>query len=447
MSLTGHGLGLGQSRSLRLTRHLGQAIGLLGMSNSEIAALLRFRAQTNPFLELHLARPADDKGKDRAAVSDWAAGGGAGIDEERLGAAPAGLEAHARQQAGLVLRRAEDMAIAEHLVAALEPSGWLGQPLADIAAAAGCTPAKAEAVLLLLQQAEPAGLFARSLAECLRLQAAEAGCLDPVMACVLENLELVAQARLQHVAGLCGARVEDVAARLTVIRGFDPKPGARFCDDLRVHVSPDLSVARNAGGWTVEVRNPMFSAVAIRAPEEVAGGAGLSASERALLQEAQWLRRACDRRDRTLLRVGAEIVRRQDAFLRHGPLALRPMRLADIALALELHESTVSRVTSGRSVATPRGTIRLRDFFSVAVGDREDEAAVSATGLREMIRQMLAGERPGAPLSDRQVVDRLASQGHVVARRTVAKYREQLGVPGSAERRRRWVVAQSPGRR
>lgn len=441
------GLGLVHGRSLRLTRTLGQAIGFLGMSNREIAELLWFRAQTNPFLELKFQRPADAGAAGRAPLADWSAGAGAGLDEERLAAAPAGLEAHARQQAGLLLRRTEDRAIAEHFVAALEPTGWLGQPLADIAAAAGCSPERAEAVLRQLHQAEPAGLFARSLAECLRLQAAEAGSLDPVMACVLDNLPLIARARLPQVAGLCGATVEDVAARLGTIRGFDPKPGARFGGEIKAHEAPDLTVVPRGGGWTVEVRNPMFSAITVRAPEEVAGRAGLSASERALLQEARWLRRACDRRDRTLLRIGAEIVRRQDGFLREGPLALRPLRLADIAEALQLHESTVSRVTSGRSVASPRGTIRLRDFFSVAVGDRADGAAVSASGLREMIRRMLADERPGAPLSDQQVVACLAAQGHSVARRTVAKYREQLGVPGSAERRRRWEMAQAAGRR
>lgn len=437
--MSGLALHLHQARSIRLTSNLGQAIGFLGMSDNQLAAFLAFRAQTNPFVEVVIP-PSAASGNDRPAKGDGGAiGSTGGLDVDRVADGGRGLIEHVQSQIALTFRNPVQRRIAEHFVLALEPSGWLGQRVEDIAKTAGCAVETAKAVLTRLQDLEPAGLFARTLAECLRLQAADSGKLDPVMAGVLDNLPLIAKGHLAEVAELCGTTREQVAQRLGVIRGFDPKPGARFDPGRPTSIQPDVIVRARASGWEVDLPRSMANAVAVRAPEAT-GHADLSAAERELLDEARWIRRAAQKREQALIAVMAEIVRRQARFIAEGPLALRPMRLADVALATGLHESTVSRITSGRFVATPRGTLGLRQFFSGAV---RGEADASASAVREEIRRMIAGEREDAPLSDQKLTDLLGRKGMDVARRTVAKYREQLGLAGSSDRRSAYRLARA----
>lgn len=436
---------LQQSRSIKLTSNLRQAIEALGMSNQQFSDFLLFRARLNPFLELQLSdrgggMPARDG---RTASFIQGSGAGDGYSIENIASAPSGLLEHVWRQVSMMLETPRELVIAEYLIAALEPTGWLGRSLPDIAQEAEGTLEEAEGVLLKLQQIEPAGLFARNLAECLRLQALEAEMFDPVMEGVLANLQLIAEGRLEHLAEICDARVEDVAACLHRVRSFDPKPGAAFGERIEPAIMPDLMVLEGEGGWVVDTRNPMVRAIRVRSVEDISASGSLTAQERELLEEARSIQRAAERRDRTMVKVAAEIVRRQDGFLRRGPAALLPLRLSDIAQAVGVHESTVSRITSDRHIETPRGILPLRSFFSVALGQSDGATAVSAAAVREAIRQMIAAEDKRAPLSDQAIAKALNDKGLALARRTVTKYREHLGIANSAARRRARALQQA----
>lgn len=427
----GLGLEMRPAGTMRLTAGLRQAIGLLAVSNVDLAAHLALRAQLNPWLALAPDPPGPAGPPDRTAPALPSDGGrpGGGLDEGRLGAAGPGLIEHAQAQVRLLLRASELRAIAAHFVAALAPSGWLDEPLAAIAAAAGCPLGVAEGVLARLQQAEPAGLFARSLAECLRLQAAEAGALDPVMAGVLDHLALVGAGRLDTLANRIGATPAAVAARLDTLRGYDPKPGARFDTPAAIHIAPDLIARRGpGGGWEVALSDTALPAVRVRALP------ARSPAERGLHDEARMLHRAAERRADTLLRVGAEIVQRQARFLDKGPAALAPLRLRDVADRLGLHESTVSRATSARRIETPQGVLALRAFFSGRLPAPDAAVARSASAVRAEVGRLIAGEPPGAPLTDTAIAEALNAAGIAVARRTVAKYRAELGLAAAARR-------------
>lgn len=433
-------LQLRQSRALAMTPELRDAIGLLRMSNAELSVHLAMLARTNP--SLRIERPTaelvatlwDRTGAPGAAEAErrfpqTARGSTQGLIE--TAPAPAsGLHDHARHQAALILRDPADLRIAAHFIEALESSGWLGEPLAAIAAAAGCDLHRAEAVLARLQQAEPAGLFARSLAECLTLQARDRGMMTPAFAQVLGNLPMLAEGDLAGLARIAGCDVAEVRGILGQIRRLDPKPGARFDPAPQPLREPDLIVRQRRGGWLVELNRSTLPGVFVAEPGAVSGEGGDPAA-------ARWLEHAVARRNQTLLRIGEAVVARQARFLTEGPEALRPMRLADLAAATGLHESTISRAGAGLLLATPRGTVALRALFSAALRGNGAGAEVAAAAVRHRVAAMIAAEDAASPLSDAQIAGRL-SQGDVrIARRTVAKYREQQGIPGSADRRRR----------
>lgn len=446
--MNGHSFQLQQARAIRMTANLRQAIGALSMSSQEFSDFLEFRARTNPFLELRQSGPdggGQRKRETPGALPGFSRGAEGGSIEE-FARAPETLLEHVWGQASLILRDKTEGRIAVFLIEALEASGWLGRRVPEIARDAGCSEPEVEGVLRKLQQSEPAGLFARSLAECLTLQAIDAEVLDPVMDAVLKNLELVAAGRLDQLARQCETTAEEIADRLRVIRGFDPKPGARFADQETRSIRPDLIVSETGDGWVVDARNPMVDSINVRPVADVAGAESLSAPERDLLEEARSIKRAAERRDETMLRIAAEIVRRQELFLREGPSALRPLRLSDVAEATGVHESTVSRITSDRHIATPRGVLPLRAFFSKSLGEHRNGMDISASAVREEVRLVIAGEDKAAPLSDQRIVEELESRGYAVARRTVAKYRDQLGL-GNASLRKRALALDAAMRR
>jgi len=429
------GLGLAQKTAPQMTQVLRQAMEFLQTDNAGLCGLLVAAAADNPCLKVELPEPAETEAEPTPAAPPAAGrslpqwrpqAGGEGDAADQLAAPAPGLHAHVADQLGLLLRAPRDRAIAEAMLEALEPSGWLGAPLPEIATRAGCTLAEAEAVLARLQQAEPAGLFARSLAECLALQLADQGRLDAPMRLLLANLPLLARGEATELARRCGVSSAELATMVTRLRRLDPKPGARFGDAPALRRAPDLLVSRDAAGaWQVALNRENLPKITI-APE---------AGARGQLAVAKWLDRTLSRRNRMVLEVAAHVVAQQQAFLERGATALEPLTCGMVARALGYHDSTVSRVRSGLLVQTPRGIVAMESFFG-RVGSR-GEGKVPAAAVRALLAELVAAEPPGAPLSDRELVEKLSRRGLEVSRRAVANHRALAGIPAAWDRRRR----------
>ena len=318
----------------------------------------------------------------------------------------------------------------------------LGKPVAEI-----------ERVLSRLQELDPPGVFARSLRECLAIQLRAKDRLDPAMAALVDNLDLLARRDFATLKKLCGVNEEDLLDMLAEIRKLDPKPGTRYETGASEAVVPDI-VVRGApdGSWQVElnpdtlprvlVNRDYYTAVSSRTPRDSADHGFLNEC----LQTANWLTRSLDQRARTILKVAGEIVRQQDAFLTHGIRHLKPLNLRTVADAIGMHESTVSRVTANKYMLTPRGVFELRYFFTASIAAAGGGDAHSSEAVRDRIRQMIDEEKPDDVLSDDTIVDMLREGGVDIARRTVAKYREGMNIPSSVQRRREKRALASAGR-
>jgi RNA polymerase sigma-54 factor len=276
------------------------------------------------------------------------------------------------------------------------------------------------------------------------LQAAERGLLTARFAAILDNLKLLAQADLKGLARACNCKLDELKVDLRALRSLNPKPGAMFETYIQPQRPPDLIVTKADEGWHVDLNRSTLPRVLVRATEAEAVSARSAEKASAYVGErlsvARWLARAVEHRNQTILKVGAEVVRRQKAFLEGGAAFMRPMILREVADAIGVHESTVSRVTSGMLVATPQGTFPLKSFFSAALSGSEGEEAGSAAAVRHRIKQLVQAETPHEPLSDEAIAKIVSTEGVVLARRTVAKYREMLGIASSSERRRQSIL-------
>jgi len=419
-----------QTQRLHLTAGLQTSIALLRADAAGLTRYLEEQADLNPHLRL-LPPPGPQPGE---WLPRWAglidARGG---DAREHQAPAASLMAHVMAEAARLVATPRDRRIAYALAEALEPSGWLGRPLSAIARDLDAPVDEVEAVLARLQKMDPAGLFARNLAECLALQLAEAGQLDPAMQAILDRLDLLASGDLVRLARQARLSQAEIAARFRLIRGLDPKPGAQFAAfSASAQREPDLLVRRDAtGGWECALNRSSLPSVQI---VEVTGRPG--ARDPAALAAARAVTRLVATRNATLLRVGREVLERQKAALEAGTTALQPMTMAEVGDALDLHESTISRVVAGVSIDTPRGTWWLRRLFSARLGADGGPQASNAA-LQARLERLVAAEAPGAPLSDAALAQALARDGPEVARRTVAKYRAALGIPPAHRRRRR----------
>ncbi|MDH2327286.1 RNA polymerase factor sigma-54 [Cereibacter sp. SYSU M97828] len=418
-------IGITQGQRLQLNLGLTASIRVLELDAPELARWLEEQAAANPALQVG-PPPDPGPGEWLPRWSNAFRQMGGGVEADLAESAAPSLMAHVMQEIARIIGQGRDYRLAVALAEALEPSGWLGQPLDQIALAAGCAESDVAAVLARLQQIEPRGLFARSLAECLRLQAEEEGCLDPVMDFMLAHLDLVAGGAIERIAALCGADASDIRARIRVLRQFDPKPGAQFVPGAAPTREPDLIARRGANGWDVSLNRSCLPTLAIAAPE------GDDARDQ--VKQARALARMVEGRNTTMLNVGRAILMRQRAALEHGLAALVPMTMASVAADLSMHESTVSRVVAGTSVDTPLGTIWLRRLFTGRLGDTHSPAAAE---VRAMLSRLIAAEDPAAPLSDAGLAEALAAHHLPVARRTLAKYRAMLNIPPANRRRRR----------
>lgn len=404
-------ISIAQSQRLSLNTGLVTSIRILRSDAEGLTRFLEEQAAENPALVL--APPP--------ARGDWLPRWGAafaGSAPEQAAADPS-LTAHVLAEIAALRLTPAEARLAEVLLGALEPTGWLGLPLAALAAGAGVGEPALASVLARLQAMDPPGLFARDLAECLSLQAAEAGELDPVMQGVLARLPLVASGNLDRLARETGAPAEVVAARIARLRRYDPKPGARFGPGTALVAEPDLTARRGPAGWEVALNRSSLPALAL------ADGPGRPAA-RALI-------RLVEGRNTTLLNVAREVLLRQAAVLDQGFAALLPMTMAEVAAALGLHQTTVSRVVAGAAVDTPRGTWWLRALFSPALR----RGGPSGGAMRAALARLIAAEDPAAPLSDEALAAALSAGGETVARRTIAKYRGILGIAPAHARRRR----------
>ncbi len=360
---------------------------------------------------------------------------------------PQSLAAHVLEQIEIIFADAGDRRLALKLAEGLDEAGYCRLEAPALAQAVGVGLETVEQVWARLRQIEPAGLFSRTLAECLGAQLAERDRLDPAMKALLDNLALVAAGELGQLRRRCGVDDEDLREMLAELRTLDPRPGQAFDFEPLQPVIPDiyLTTAKDPDtgedGWYIELNTDALPKVLVDRNYHATLMKGARAkpdrdfvAER--FQSANWLVKTLEQRATTILKVAREIVRQQDGFFRKGVSALRPLVLRDIALATELHESTVSRVTSNKYIATPRGIFELKYFFTSSLPARTPGVVVSSESVRSRIRLLVGGENSAQPLSDDRIVDLLKGEGVEIARRTVAKYREAMRIPSSAERRR-----------
>ncbi len=485
-------LDLRQSQSLVMTPQLQQAIKLLAASNLEIETFIGDALESNPLLEAGAVSSEDqgppsepddvpreeftsdqlmaqgqgeseapldiDSGAldrdretgDGARVSDaeWGAAGGSGgasgedfpgIDATR--AAELSLGEHLDSQIGSIAVNPKEAFAARHIAGLLDDAGYLSSDLRDVAYDLGVTLELVEDALEVVQMCDPTGVGARSLSECLALQAREADRYDPCMRALIDNLELVAKGEVARLKRLCKVDDEDFADMLRELREFDPKPGLAFAPATSDAVIPDvLLTANDAGSWDITLNEDTLPRLIVNRSYYVELNQGSPDEEargwlKEKLADAHWLIRALDQRQKTILKTAAEIVKQQDGFFRRGVSELRPLTLREVAEQIDMHESTVSRVTSNKYLHCDRGCFELKYFFSSGVASSDGEGA-SSEAIKARIKALTDAEEPKKVLSDQKLADLLKEEGFDLARRTVAKYREAVGISSSAQRRR-----------
>jgi len=388
-------------------------------------------------------------GQDAGGSVDWSRAGRGGAFDEGDGEREGGgtreltLAEHLHEQVSVAGLTDAERAVSQVLIDAVDEGGYLRADLGEIAERLGCGLERVEAVLSVLQGFEPTGVFARDVAECLTLQLKEKNRFDPAMAALVGNLELLARRDMAGLKRVCGVDDEDLKEMIAELRGLTPRPGAAFGGEPAQSVVPDVYVREAAGGlWHVELNSETLPKLLVdhRYHARVSAGAR-SDQEKTFVSDclasANWLVKSLDQRAKTILKVASEIVRQQDGFLAFGVEHLRPLNLKMVADAIGMHESTVSRVTSNKYLATPRGVFELKFFFTSAIASSAGGEAHSAEAVRHKIRQLIEAERAETDVhSDDAIVEILKEAGVDIARRTVAKYREAMRIPSSLERKR-----------
>jgi RNA polymerase sigma-54 factor len=382
-----------------------------------------------------------------AAYSEWSSVGTGGRAEddynlEAFVSAEVTLPDHLSRQLSLSLMDPVQRLIGQHLIDSVDEAGYLRGDIESMAEKLGAPSAAVETVLVEMQSFDPPGVCARDLAECLAIQLRERDRFDPAMRTLIGNLDLLAKRDFAQLRKLCNVDEEDLADMVAELRRLNPKPGLAFGGGVVQPIVPDVFVRPAAdGGWNVELNSDTLPRVLVNQVyySRVTKGP-ISDKEKAFLTEcmqtATWLTRSLDQRARTILKVATEIVRQQDSFLVQGVQHLRPLNLRMVADAIQMHESTVSRVTANKYMATPRGIFELKYFFSSAIASAEGGEAHSSEAVRDRIKRLIDEEKPGDILSDDTIVTKLKEAGIDIARRTVAKYREALRIPSSVQRRR-----------
>jgi len=382
-----------------------------------------------------------------AAYSEWSGVGAGGRDGgdynlEAFVTAEATLASHLGDQLLLAIHDPVRRMIGQHLIDLVDEAGYLAGDLPSVAEKLGAPLAEVEAVLAIIQAFDPSGVAARNLAECLTIQLRERDRFDPAMQALVGHLDLLAKRDLAGLKKACGVDDADLADMIAEIRALNPKPGLAFGSTAVQPLVPDVFVRPAAdGSYAVELNADTLPKVLVdQSYYAVVSKTAKNDTEKSYLNEclqtATWLVRALDQRAKTILKVSTEIVRQQDAFFAHGVQHLRPLNLKTVADAISMHESTVSRVTANKYMATSRGIFELKYFFTSSIAAADGGEAHSAEAVRHRIRQLIDGETADGVLSDDTIVERLRAAGVDIARRTVAKYREAMKIPSSVQRRR-----------
>jgi RNA polymerase sigma-54 factor len=468
-------LQLRMGQQLTMTPQLQQAIRLLQLPSLELQAHIRELLESNVMLEADeeaeatgtfeaVSAAAGEVSQERSpesavdsvevledAWSDQAVGpsdtpwsGDDDRQQEFEDEKGQSLQEHLGWQLGLARLDARELAIGRAVIDAINDDGYLHEPLDVVAATLkpeiDASPEEIEALVEIVQAFDPAGVGARSVSECIALQLhqlhADTPCLELARTIANRHLELIAGRELTLLRRELRASDEDIESALALVRACNPRPGSIISPSAAEYVVPDVFVRRVQSGWTVEINPATLPRVRLnQGYANLIGRSASHASMRTQLQEARWLLKSLEIRNDTLLKVARSIVERQADFLDEGDEHMRPMILRDIAEAIGMHESTISRVTSGKYMHTPRGVFELRYFFSSHV-EGKDGSETSSTAIRAKIRKLIREESAAEPLSDSRIAELLSQEGIPVARRTVAKYREAMGLAPSNERRR-----------
>jgi RNA polymerase sigma-54 factor len=458
-----------------MTPQLRQSIEMLQMSTTDLVAHLAEQVEANPVLSMadgtgslaptrvgesvagvdEVIARATDRGAEvassaggpaRGAASGARSGDGEGLDRAARLPELTSLADHVAAQVCLMRLEPATREVALRLAGDLDEDGYLRVEDAMLAAGLGVDESRVGAARAAIQQCEPTGVGARDLAEALRLQLIERDRLDAAMEALLGVLDRLPTTPAAILARDCGVPPEEFRAMLAVLRSLDPRPGRRHAAGTAIPALPDVIVrADGRGGWRVAL-NPAALPRLLVDRDYAASVSATRCKETkrflsTCLQEAGWLRRSLDQRARTILAVAVEVVRVQGAYFERGGAGLRPLTLKMVAEEIGMHESTVSRVTANKLMATPRGTVPMKAFFTASIAAADGGEAHAAGAVRERIRALVAAEPSGKPLSDDMLVKQLGAEGIEVARRTVAKYREAMRIPSSVERRRRAAAA------
>lgn len=487
-------LELRQGQTLTMTPQLQQAIKLLQMSNLELSEFIEAELEKNPLLERddgasqetapieQKESGSDDRndapldtdfenvftGESRADQQDMAAheggydafatssfsdvgrGGSMAFDDpessfENNLSSEKTLRDHLEEQIHVDFTEAKDQAIATLMVDFLDEAGYFRGEIKDIAERLGATEERVLGILERLQKLDPAGIFARSLKECLALQLREKNRLDPAMQALLDNLDLLAGHDFKKLKTICGVDDEDLKEMIAEIRLLDPKPATHFDHFISQTVVPDVLMRplpkSKGGGWSVELNSETLPRVLVNKKfyAEISNNATAKKDKEYLndqIASANWLIRAMEQRADTIMKVASEIILQQENFFIYGVEYMKPMVLREIANKIGMHESTVSRVTTSKYIGTPRGVFELKYFFSSGVSSADGAAAYSSEAIKARLKSLIDAEEPKSILSDDDLVEKLTSEGIDIARRTVAKYREAMKIPSSVQRRR-----------
>ena len=473
-------INMGQRQGLTLTAQVQQAIKLLQMTNLEVNEYIEENFAVNPFVELNdkIAREKNssasdartetlstaktledtpfgtEKQKTKTEIENQFETGDSfktksTVSKEQSDFDPVqllrshdkSLYVHCGDYIESLGFTQQEQIVAYKFLEELEPTGWVDVTAKNVAIQTLVDLNVVEDVLDTLQMIEPAGLFARTLAECLKLQAKDKALLDETLENILDNLHLLGSGKFDLLKRRCGCNDEELAEKLRVIKSFDPKPGLQFSSEAINIREPDLKITKKDDGWLVTLNKSTLPSVVIdKTYAKTVRKSKMDAEQKEFIKEkiaeANWLKNALQKRNDTMLRVGAEIAKRQTAFLEKGPSYIQPMILRDVAEAVDMHESTISRVTTGSLMETPQGTLELKSFFSVSLQLNDDQSSQSSAAVKFKIRKLIDNEQPQSPISDDEIVETLKSSGINVARRTVAKYRKVQNIPASFMRKR-----------